>query len=59
MLNVVHLERKTTVDEPVVMPARKRDTEEKERRDKARPSKKKEKSQEGEDVTAKLKRRAH
>ncbi len=58
MLNVVCLKRKTTVDEPMVMPVRKRDTAEKERRDEARPSKKKGKSHEGKDVKAKRKRRA-
>ena len=53
MLNVVRLERTSiAVEEPVVMPLRKRDTDE------AGPSKKKGKSQEGEDVKAKRKRRA-
>ena len=58
ILNVVKLEKTETLEEPLLMPIGKRTIEEKEGRSGAGPSKKKGKSNEGEDVKAKQRRRA-
>ena len=42
VLNVVCLKKMTTIDEPVVMPVRKRDTQEEQGRNSAKPNKKRE-----------------
>ena len=56
VLNVVRLKKTTTINEPVVMPVIKRDTQEEEGRNGAGPSKKKGEAHEGKDVKAKRKR---
>ena len=58
VLNVVTLEKVAMPEDPLVMPIGKRTTEEKEGRGTAGPSKKKGKAHEGEDVKAKIKKRA-